>query len=129
MECQKHINDRISASYVRDQMLCQIQYPEEQNEMLRDWSEDINGNYAGIRQFAKKMASQWFRTNFCKDGFCGSGYDLDELRTSFKEWIFFFELEYEEYEAALLYAYWLFFSGMALVYADGFNVLLSSYFL
>jgi len=70
-------------------MLCQIQSPEEQNEMLRNWSEDSKDNYADIREFAIKMSGQWFRTNFCEDGFCGSGYDMDKLRTSFGEWTFF----------------------------------------
>ena len=92
--------------------------PEEKGEMLLNWSEDSKNNYAGIREFAKKISSQWFREKFCKDGFCGPKYGITNLRTDFGSWTFFFEFEYEKYEAALLYAYWLVFSGMALVYAD-----------
>ena len=116
MDSRTSVDNRISASFVRDQMLSRIQSPEEKDEMILGWCEDDRNNYAGIREFAKKVSSQWFRETFCKDGFCGAKYDIEKLRTDFRKWTFFFELEYENYEAALLYAYWLFFSGMALVY-------------
>ena len=89
---------------------------ENKDEMLQKWSEDNKNNYAGIREFAKAISSLWFRKSFCRDGFCGNKHDLANLRSEFGEWNFF-DLEYEKYEAALLYAYWLFFSGMALIYA------------
>jgi tetratricopeptide (TPR) repeat protein len=117
LDSETSVNNRISATYIRDQMLSQIQFPKEKDEMLLIWSEDTKNNYAGIREFAKKIASQWLRETFCKDGFCGAQYDIKQLQKDFRKWTCFFEMEYEKYEAALLYAYWLFFSGMALVYA------------
>jgi len=107
-----------SADFIRDKMLELVQIPDEKTEILKEWTEDSKDNYSGLREFAKKVSSHWYRNSFCKDGFCGTTDDISKLREDFKDWTFFFQLQYEKYEAALLYSFWLFFSGMAVVYPN-----------
>ena len=114
-----NIDNSISAIDMKDIMLfLSLLTKENQAELSQKWSEDNKNNYEDMRQFTKEIAHQWFRQSFCQDGFCDAKdpkIDIKELKTDFKKWAIFF-VEYEKYEAALLFAYWLFFSGMALVY-------------
>ena len=113
------INNSISATDMKNRMLViSSLMKENQAELSQKWSEDNKNNYEDMRQFTKEIAHQWFRQSFCQDGFCDAinpKLDIEELKTDFKKWAIFF-VEYEKYEPALLFSYWLFFSGMALVY-------------